>query len=226
MVRQDIAKLVCCRECLCRDLLASERETIRGRQHAGPPHFTSRSALPQSASDARRINTQQHQHQIPYSAQPSLNSSQPTASQLTPSRSQDELAKSARSPSKLRRSLTAEQAARPVTAFESESHTISSLYTSAPLDDSPLLPPPRIHTNGHPYSRGPSSPSRRASASPVASSPSSFEPLLEDEKEYDEQEKGRARFDLPYETEKKEYFSPNEQEMSEIGHIADIDLRI
>lgn len=87
MTRQLIAKLICYRECLCRDWLAAERDALREKQAKGSDQPT---LLVLEGLDR-------------YGPAPQSRS---RTSDMARSASQDDLARLARSPSLLRRSLT------------------------------------------------------------------------------------------------------------------------
>jgi hypothetical protein len=87
--RQNIARLVCCREVLCRDLLASEREILREKQASPLPAL-------RSDLDLQRIGSNDSRRDAA------------TGSSMVRSTSGDELGRLIHSPSLLRRSYTAD----------------------------------------------------------------------------------------------------------------------
>ena len=115
--RQTIARLICCRECLCRDLLASERSTLRERQqHQQRPQNLQASSLAANHATPDSYRDSQARASSYYDAGTNgLSSTDTTNGQanhrhpsrsLARSASQDELARMSRSPSILKRSLT------------------------------------------------------------------------------------------------------------------------
>ena len=95
--RQMIARLICYRECLCRDLLAADREMLREKQMQNGSSGGSQPSL--LALERRRLER-------PGTADQSMRSVSGRSGDIARSASQDDLAKLARSPSLLKRSLT------------------------------------------------------------------------------------------------------------------------
>lgn len=96
-IRQTIAKLICYRECLCRDLLASEREYLRDKQSLAGKGLQAQPSL---------LSLQRQQDKVE-------RTNIGRNGDMARSASQDDLARLVRIPSLLRRSLTStsEQAA-------------------------------------------------------------------------------------------------------------------
>lgn len=140
VTRQSIAKLICYRECLCRDLLAAERDILREKQQAGENGQPSLLSIEQ---------------------QQKARSASGRTADMARSASQDDLAKLARSPSLLKRSLTStsEQAAD----FGSLAEKLANIGVDSP-------PVANIYS---------SSPSKTAYSPALAATP--FEPVQEEE---------------------------------------------
>ena len=127
--RQQIAKLVCCRECLCRDLLATEREDPHGLQQfsaASMNTFQAMSAQPSASVGIARGS-------VPVLRQP------PTSFEMDKSASDSDLGKAARLSISHSDGSVAD-AARPLVF----SHIISS--SPGRPSNSPLLPSFQIET--------------------------------------------------------------------------------
>jgi hypothetical protein len=102
--RQNIAKIICYRECLCRDLFATEREAHRQKFHQ---------STSSSHSNLRLRQSQHAWHETGVSGQGSAaTSAKPDdlaeSTQMAKSASQDEISSLVRSTSLLKRSLTAD----------------------------------------------------------------------------------------------------------------------
>jgi hypothetical protein len=102
--RQNIAKVICYRECLCRDLLASERDANRQRFHQSTS--SSHGNLRSAHADFMRQDSARSEGTGRLVELTSREQSEST--QMLKSASQDEIATLVRSPSLLKRSLTAD----------------------------------------------------------------------------------------------------------------------
>lgn len=119
--RQNIAQLICYRECLCRELLAMERQAQQVRHRICEASENSGNRPHVWHSDADLDQTQ--------ASQVSPTDGTPHSPRMHRSASQDEISRLIRSPSLLKRSLTSQMHQAYETVSSEAAHTVAEQKT-------------------------------------------------------------------------------------------------